>query len=171
MSSALSYESGGPIVRVNPGAAGYHPSVTALPGGGFAVTFVNKAPSNTVEHVFVQEYDAASNPIGAARKLVSLEDFEESQAAIAHLGGGNFVITYTDNVWDNTAGHRNLDVAQQLFGNGGGFARPNALPDDAGQALSSAHAAAYVALPAPAEALALTGVAEPDPYGLLGVWW
>ncbi|MDL2336987.1 MAG: hypothetical protein QFE16_04010, partial [Pseudomonadota bacterium] len=119
--SAGGAKAGGEFI-VNESTIGgqYQPAVTGLSTGGFVVTFYNDnydtTGAGTSSDVYIREYDAAGAPIDGQRKLVSPTNSGESQAAVADMGQGNFVVAYTDYSTGVAGASNSNDIVQQIFG-------------------------------------------------------
>jgi hypothetical protein len=94
----------------------YQPDVVGLDNGGFVVSFYNDnydiSGSGTTADVYIREYDASGVAIDGQRKVNSFPSSTQSEAAIAHLGSDNFVVTWRSDTQDGS----NSGVYQQLFG-------------------------------------------------------
>lgn len=82
----------------------FNPDVTAIVGGGFAITYTDSNNSDgSGQGVFLQQYDADGNRIDGALQVNQEVSSTQGQAAIASLPGGNLVISYNSNT-SGTAG-------------------------------------------------------------------
>ena len=125
----------GAELRINETTAGgqYQPDVTGLSTGGFVVTWLNDnfdlSGTGTTFDIYVREYNAAGAAIDGQRKLLSPSaNGTENQPAIADLGSGNFVVTYSNYLTTAEDGTNSYDIAQQLLGSPLELARPSNAP-------------------------------------------
>ncbi|MCP5224097.1 MAG: cadherin-like domain-containing protein [Thauera sp.] len=108
--------------RVNESINGsqYQPEVTALAGGGFAVTWRNDnydvSGTGSYQDVYVREYDAAGAALGGQVKVNTPTPTQTSQyePAIASLGAGNYVVVWRSDNQEADGGYSG--IYQQLFG-------------------------------------------------------
>ncbi|WP_159690023.1 PKD domain-containing protein [Cognatazoarcus halotolerans] len=123
--------------QINESTSGnqYEPSVTGLDAGGFVVTWHNASydlsGTGTSQDIYIREYDAAGNAIDGERKLESPTNSTEQSPAVADLGGGNYVVVYSDynNIYDaNDPGYGHYAIKQQMFGSATDLARSSAGP-------------------------------------------
>ncbi|WP_298595776.1 hypothetical protein, partial [Zoogloea sp.] len=106
--------------RVNESTAGgqYQPDVSALPGGGFAVTWYNDnydgSGSGSYQDVYVREYAADGTALGGQLKAntPTATQSTQSEPAVASLGSGNYVVVWRSEGQDGSQS----GVYQQLFG-------------------------------------------------------
>jgi hypothetical protein len=71
---------------------GYHPSITGLPDGGFAVTWYSDFPAG--HYIYGQRFDASSSALGQFRVNTTTLG-AQSDPSIAALPDGGFVVTWT----------------------------------------------------------------------------
>ena len=101
----------------------FNPDVTAIEGGGFAVTYTdNNSTDGSGQGVFLQQYDADANRIDGALQVNQEISSTQGQAAIASLSAGNFVVSYTS-ATSGTAGDGNSDgIFHRIVGDPADFA-------------------------------------------------
>jgi len=76
----------------------FDPDVTALEGGGFAITYSDASGTDgSGQGVFVQQYGADGTRIDGAVQINQEVSSTQGQGAIAGLPGGNFVVSFTSN--------------------------------------------------------------------------
>jgi uncharacterized lipoprotein NlpE involved in copper resistance len=108
--------------RVNESTVGgqYQPDVTALAGGGFAVTWRNDnydvSGTGSSQDVYVREYDAAGAALGGQARVNTPTPTQTLQyePAIASLGAGNYVVVWRSDDQENDGGYSG--IYQALFG-------------------------------------------------------
>ncbi|HRM67977.1 MAG TPA: PKD domain-containing protein, partial [Thauera phenylacetica] len=108
--------------RVNESINGsqYQPDVTALAGGGFAVTWRNDnydvSGTGSYQDVYVREYDATGAALGGEVKVNTPTPTQTAQyePAIASLGAGNYVVVWRSDNQEADGGYSG--IYQQLFG-------------------------------------------------------
>jgi Ca2+-binding RTX toxin-like protein len=92
----------------NQGTGGLtQPSVTAIDGGGFVVSWTRNL-SNTDHDIHVQRFDSAANPVGSVLTVINdsgLQDFAE----ITRLGSGFAIVAQDDRVQGNDTLIRRFD--------------------------------------------------------------
>lgn len=81
----------------------YHPSVAALDGGGFVVTWDSYgAQDGSGVGIYGQRYDAGGNAVGGEFRANSATTNNQTWSNVAGLGGGGFVVTWTSNGQDGS---------------------------------------------------------------------
>jgi hypothetical protein len=115
------------LVNESTSGGQYQPAVTGTANGGFVVSWYNDnydvSGTGSTSDVYVREFDAAGLALDGQRKLSSSSDGQESEPAIAHLGNGNFVVSYSDYATSASGGNNTFEVIQQIFGSGASLAR------------------------------------------------
>jgi VCBS repeat-containing protein len=88
-----------PINTVSP--AQLYPSVTALDGGGFVVTWASNHTNGSSEwHIYGQRYDAGGAPAGGEFNVSTYTTFGQNYSAVTALADGAFVVTWSSYVQD-----------------------------------------------------------------------
>ena len=81
------------------------PSVEALAGGGFVVTWISHDRSGINYNIFGQRYDNDGNQVGKEFQVKSSSNFDVAPSVTALLDGG-FVITWTSRFQSDVFGQR-----------------------------------------------------------------
>ena len=91
-------------MRVNTTTAGdqYHPTVTSMPDGGYAVTWVSNDQDGSASNIYVQRYDSAGATIGGQTRINSTTANAQSQPVIATLADGGHVISWMSSQQDGS---------------------------------------------------------------------
>jgi len=101
------------LVNTQTTGAQVFPIITALPGGGFVICWLDEnGPAGSNYALKAQIFDANGDPVGSEFLVNSVAPFI-GPAAIASLPGGGFVITWTD--IDPTFGDTDASVHAQIF--------------------------------------------------------
>jgi VCBS repeat-containing protein len=88
-----------PTNTVSP--AQLYPSVTALDGGGFVVTWASNHTDGSSEwHIYGQRYDAGGAPAGGEFNVSTYTTFGQNYSAVTALSSGAFVVTWSSYVQD-----------------------------------------------------------------------
>lgn len=89
-------------VRVNGTTAGTQNqvSIMALSNGGYVVTWVSDDDSGT--GIYAQLYDASGNPVGGEFRVNGQTTNNQSEATVAALADGGFVVTWTSQDQDGS---------------------------------------------------------------------
>ncbi len=90
------------------------PEVTALPNGGFVVTWTSEGQDSSGPGVYGQIYDANGAAVGAEFQINTTEFGRQAVSQTTQLADGGFVVT-----WSSEEGFANpndlLDTSQSLF--------------------------------------------------------
>jgi Ca2+-binding RTX toxin-like protein len=90
--------------RVNTTTTNYlvNPSIAALAGGGFVVTWQDPAQDGSSNSIYAQRYSATGAALGGEFRVNTTTLNDQSMPAITALTGGGFVVTWQDNVLDGS---------------------------------------------------------------------
>ena len=91
------------------------PSVTALDGGGYVVTWVSKDQDGDSYGVFGQRYDAAGSTVGSEFQINTETVDQQKEPSVAALDGGGFVVVWQSKEQD---GHNNGVFGQRYDASG-----------------------------------------------------
>jgi Ca2+-binding RTX toxin-like protein len=100
---------------VNTTGAGYQDlaSVTALPTGGFVVSWASSGPNSTdANNVLAQVFDDSGSKVGAEFLVNSQSAGDQTRPDITSLAGGGFAISWSDSTADSSG----YGVKAQVFG-------------------------------------------------------
>jgi hypothetical protein len=105
----------GTETRVNTTTAGdqLNPSVAALSGGGYVVTWQSNLQDGSGYGVYSQRYDASGVAQGAETRVNTTTANEQSTPSVGALSGGGYVVTWQSNLQDGSG----LGVYSQRYGN------------------------------------------------------
>ena len=78
------------------------PSVAALAGGGFVVTWHSYAQDGSLYGIYGQRYDASGAALGAEFRINSRTSDEQQKPWVAALADGGFVVTWQDHGQDGS---------------------------------------------------------------------
>ena len=81
-----------------------YPAVTTLADGGFIVTWASYKQDGTDQNIWAQRYDAAGLPVGTEFRVNTTLANTQFQSAATALHDGGFVVTWTSNGQDGSAG-------------------------------------------------------------------
>jgi Ca2+-binding RTX toxin-like protein len=86
----------GPVFRVNTTTTDSQtaPSVAALAGGGYVVTWQSQGQDGSGAGVYAQRYDASGNAVGFEFPVNGTTALEQTRPAVIALNGGGFVIVW-----------------------------------------------------------------------------
>lgn len=73
----------------------WQPSITALGGGGFVVTWTSWSQDGSGWGVFGQRFDASGAAVGAEFQVNSASAYSQWQSSVAPLSDGGFVVTWS----------------------------------------------------------------------------
>jgi VCBS repeat-containing protein len=71
-----------------------NPSITALVGGGFVVTWQSDGQDDSGSGIYARRYDASGNKTGAEFKVNTYGSFDHTNPSAAALADGGFVVTW-----------------------------------------------------------------------------
>ncbi|MHC9237086.1 calcium-binding protein [Pseudooceanicola sp. 502str34] len=91
------------------------PSVTALDGGGFVITWVSEDQDVTGPGLFGQVFDAQGQPVGAEFQVDTSMLSDQTNPSVASLAGGGFVVAWTSASHGGSDG----DIFAQRFDDAG----------------------------------------------------
>ncbi len=77
-------------------AAGTSAAVTAMPSGGFVVTWAAERPYPAAFDIYVQRFDSSGQPVGSASPVNTTTNGFQVAPSVTALAGGGFVVT-----WEN----------------------------------------------------------------------
>jgi len=114
----------------------FYPSISALPGGGFVVTWQDGSDTHPLgdgsgASVRAQVFDAAGVRVGAEFRVNTQTAGDQSTPAVAGLANGDFAITWTDasgTLGDSTG----TSIKTQIFSVEGGGGPVDPEPEDPG---------------------------------------
>ena len=99
------------------------PDVVGLTGGGFAITYSdNNSTDGNGVGVFLQQYDASGHRIDGPVQINQETSSTQSQGAIASLGDGNVVVSWTSTTSGSAGDGSNNGVFHRFFGDPADFA-------------------------------------------------
>ncbi|MCR6499318.1 hypothetical protein MUO32_09770 [Shinella sp. CPCC 101442] len=82
--------------------------LSALPGGGFVVTWESLQQEGDQRGVYAQLFDGSGNPIGGETQVATNIDFEQSGQTVTALAGGGYVITWISDDGSSTGIHSQI---------------------------------------------------------------
>ncbi len=115
-------DSVGPETLVNTTTLGNQrdPSIAALDGGGFVVTWTSEGQDGSEDGIYAQRYDSLGNAIGLETQVNTTTDSFQIQSAIAGLTDGGYVIAWNSLAQDGDG----YGVYAQRFDAAGGKMGP-----------------------------------------------
>ena len=126
----------GAVLPISNSARAYSdPTVSALPGGGFVVSWASYTG------IYAQRYDAAGAKLGSEILVVNSTNNEELEPTVASLGGGGFVVAWQYSFQDGSARGDTAIMARRYDAAGaiqGGTVRVNTYTQNAQQHVSAA---------------------------------
>lgn len=87
----------------------HNAKVSALPGGGFVVTWVSTQQEDSQRGVYAQLFDGSGNAIGGETQVATTTDAAQTNQTVTALAGGGYVITWL------SADGASTGVYSQLF--------------------------------------------------------
>ncbi|WP_348681074.1 beta strand repeat-containing protein [Alteromonas mediterranea] len=109
----------GELLRVNEQTSGaqYEPDVTALVGGGFAVSYLD---SNNPDSIFVQQFDNDGRIVDGPKRAETNNINGNDEPSITALSNGGFAVTWTSyNTEPDQA--NSYGILMRMFGSDGQF--------------------------------------------------
>lgn len=108
------------LVNENTQGTQYEPAVTALPGGGFSVSYTTTASVfGGSYNVAIQHYDASGNRVDGERLVNQDTASSQYQPAIAGLSNGDMVVAWRDDSGRDGSG---AGVVMQIVGDPANYA-------------------------------------------------
>lgn len=106
MSAATAHDV--PVGR--PLGSGIGQSIVALGDGSYAVIYRGSAVAGAGSSIYTQHYDVSGNPLGAVKQVSGAALTNESQATVAALADGGYVV-----VWSHNGGSSSSAIYAQRF--------------------------------------------------------
>jgi len=102
--------------QVNTYTAGwqYSPSIAALSGGGFVVTWMSSTQENGNHGVYGQVFDSSGNPVGGEFRVNTYSAGDQYRPSAAGLLGGGFMVT-----WESPQDGSGYSIYGQVFHSSG----------------------------------------------------
>ncbi len=72
----------------------HSPSVAALTGGGYVVTWTSVGQDGSMEGIYAQRFDAAGDPAGSETRVNTGTAFNQSGSSVSALSDGGYVVTW-----------------------------------------------------------------------------